>query len=159
MRHLPPIRIATLAERAFELRALKLPGSEVRLVRGGELRFDFSLVPSAFARLYHCRLLMASRRVPAIFVVRPNLQELAKGRALPHVYKHDGPETKLCLWLPRKNEWTPQMRLLETYLSWTSEWLNYFEEWLLTEEWAGGGEHPVLRQKRWATNRRRELPQ
>lgn len=80
----------------------------------------------------------------------PNLPVLAEGRPLPHVYRHDEAGTKLCLWLPRKNEWLPQMPLGETYIPWTSEWLNYFEEWLLTDEWAGGGEHPVPKKKRWA---------
>ena len=85
---------------------------------------------------------------PQMFVVNPDLRALAKGQPLPHIYHYDGPGVRLCLWLPRKNEWLPQMRLLETYVAWTSEWLNYFEEWLVTGEWAGGGEHPPPRKKR-----------
>jgi hypothetical protein len=41
------------------------------------------------------------------------------------------------------------MKLNETYLPWTSEWLDYFEEWLVTDVWAGGGAHPEPRRKRW----------
>lgn len=84
-----------------------------------------------------------------MFVLSPNLLDLAAGRPLPHVYKHDGKGTRLCLWFPRQNEWVPQMRLGETYIPWTAEWLNYFEEWLLTDVWAGGGEHPSMKKKRW----------
>jgi hypothetical protein len=89
-----------------------------------------------------------------MFVMKPDLLDLAEGRSLPHVYRNDGSGTRLCLWLPRKNEWVPQMALIETYISWTSEWLNYFEEWLLTGVWSGGGEHPTPKQKRWAKKAR-----
>lgn len=144
----PPVRVPTLAQRAMELRALNFPDARVRLLQGRELRFDFSIAPTVFARLYRCTLLLTPARSPVMFVVKPDLCALADGRPLPHVYHHDGPGTCLCLWLPRKKEWVPQMGLLETYLAWTGEWLNYFEEWLATGEWAGGGEHPPPRKKR-----------
>ncbi|MBT2303410.1 hypothetical protein J7E70_23450 [Variovorax paradoxus] len=144
MRMVPPVRIPTLAQRAMELRALNFPDARVRLSQGRELRFDFSIAPTVFSRLYRCKLLLTPMRSPVMFVVKPDLCSLADGRPLPHVYHHHGPGTCLCLWLPRKNEWQSQMRLLETYLAWTGEWLNYFEEWLATDEWAGGGEHPPL---------------
>lgn len=158
MRFAPPIRVPTLAERAMELRALNFPDSQVRLFQGQELRFSFSISPTVFSRLYRCVLLLTPSHSPQMFVMTPDLRALADGQPLPHVYQHDGPGTKLCLWLPRKNEWLPQMRLLETYVAWTSEWLNYFEEWLATGVWAGGGEHPQpskkhrLRANRQATS-------
>ncbi|WP_258193290.1 hypothetical protein [Paraburkholderia sp. BL25I1N1] len=37
------------------------------------------------------------------------------------------------------------MKLADTHLAWTVEWLGYFEEWLVTGEWAGGGYHPTPR--------------
>ena len=74
---------------------------------------------------------------------------LAQGREIPHIYPHSGLGTKLCLWLPGSGEWSPQMRLSETYLPWTAEWLDYFEDWLITDSWAGGGAHPAPRRKRW----------
>ena len=132
----------------MELRALNFPDAQVRLRQGRELRFSFSIAPTVFSRLYGCMLLLTPARSPQMFVVKPDLPALASGRPLPHVYGSDGPGTSLCLWLPRKNEWLPQMRLVETYLAWTAEWLNYFEEWLATGVWAGGGEHPPPRKKR-----------
>lgn len=148
MRFAPPIRVSTLAERAMELRAMNFPDSQVRLLQGRELQFSFSISPTVFSRLYGCVLLLTPARSPEMFVVKPDLHVLADGRPLPHVYRYEGPGTKLCLWLPRKNEWQPQMRLLETYVAWTGEWLNYFEEWLATDVWAGGGEHPPPSKKR-----------
>jgi hypothetical protein len=34
------------------------------------------------------------------------------------------------------------MRLDQTVVPWTSLWLFYFEDWLASNEWKGGGEHP-----------------
>ncbi len=34
------------------------------------------------------------------------------------------------------------MRLDQTIVPWTALWLFYFEEWLESNEWKGGGEHP-----------------
>lgn len=148
MRATPPVRIPTLAERAVELRRLDFPGSRVQLIQGRELRFTFSISPTSFSRLYRCMLVVTRNRWPRMVVLDPDLDALANGRSLPHIYRQGGPGTILCLWLPRKSEWQPQMQFLDTYLAWTAEWLNYFEEWLATGQWAGGGEHPPTRKKR-----------
>lgn len=145
----PGPHISTLAERACELRGLQFPGARTQLLQGRELRFHFSLSPTAFSREYQCLLVITRARTPEMFVLSPELPSLAGGRPLPHIYRHDGQGTRLCLWLPRKREWSPEMRMLDTYISWTAEWLNYFEEWLLTDRWAGGGEHPTIKTKRW----------
>jgi hypothetical protein len=85
-----------------------------------------------------------------MLVLSPDLTTLADEAALPHVYPNSGPGTKLCLWWPKQREWLPQMKLVDTYIAWTAEWLWHFEDWLATGVWAGGGEHPQQRRKRWA---------
>ncbi|MDF1484173.1 MAG: hypothetical protein EON54_02670 [Alcaligenaceae bacterium] len=149
MTRAPARRPPTLAQRAVELRALRFPGARVQLVQGHELRFWFSISPTLLSREYSCMLIVPRSGFPAMFVLSPDLHLLADGKPLPHIYRSNVQGTKLCLWLPRKNEWTPHMRLLETYIAWTGQWLNYFEEWLSTGNWAGGGEHPREKQKRW----------
>lgn len=93
---------------------------------------------------------------PQMIVLEPNLEMLAAGRRVPHTYLYEGKGTKLCLWLPKGRQWNPEMRFCETYLPWTAEWLDYFEEWLETDSWAGGGMHPELRSaataQRYPTN-------
>lgn len=69
----------------------------------------------------------------------PDLSQLAQGRELPHVYKNP---TRLCLYLPGSGEWLPSMRVDQTFVPWTATWLFYFEEWLHSDDWKGGGEHP-----------------
>jgi hypothetical protein len=49
---------------------------------------------------------------------------------------------RLCLTVPSKNEWSPTVPLLESYIPWAAEWTEFYELWLLTGVWHGGGEHP-----------------
>lgn len=146
----PSPRPATLAQRAIELEALQLPGATISFASGRELRFRFRLTPGPFSRVYTCLLkVRPDGKMPDLIVLEPDLYSLAGGRAPPHIYRHDGPGAKLCLWWPKQREWMPQMQLSETYIPWASEWLWYFEDWLATDEWAGGGEHPAPKRKRW----------
>lgn len=146
----PPIRPPNLAQRYAELKALRWPDSTLELCQGRALRFGFKVAPTPLSRVYRCALKLYPAKFPELFVMDPDPKAVAAGRVLPHIYPHKGPGTKLCLWLPKAHEWSAQMRLDETYLPWAAEWLDYFEEWLVTNEWSGGGEHPNPRPKRWA---------
>jgi hypothetical protein len=72
-------------------------------------------------------------------VEAPDLEALAGGNDLPHVYRNP---TRLCLFLPGAGEWQPWMRVDQTIVPWSLLWLWYFEEWLATGDWKGGGIHP-----------------
>lgn len=151
MMRYPAPPIPTLAQRALELRALSLDGARLVFLSGRALRYRFRLAPSEFGRVYECELrLTPDPRPPEMFVLNPDLMALADEASLPHIYPSKGLDTKLCLWWPKQREWLPQMKLAETYIAWTSEWLWHFEDWLATGVWAGGGEHPRQRRKRWA---------
>src|SRR6202043_2149851 len=75
----------------------------------------------------------------------PNPQQmadaLAPGRTLPHVYSYDHP-VRLCIYHPKKREWKPSMALAATVVPWAVMWLSFFEDWVCTDVWSGGGEHP-----------------
>lgn len=146
----PPLRLPSLAQRHAELKALLWPESRLVLLQGRELRFEFKVSPTPIARVYRCLLKVYPSKFPELLVMDPDLKTVAEGRVLPHVYPHVGRGTKLCLWLPRTQEWSAQMRLSDTYLPWAAEWLDYFEEWLVTDVWAGGGVHPEPKSRRWA---------
>lgn len=147
----PAAPVPTLAQRAWELRMLGLPGARISLRSGRELQYRFSISPGEFSRTYDCLLRTApDARAPEMPVLHPDLSALAGDCAPPHIYPYRGPGTKLCLWWPKQREWQPQMTLANTYIPWTSEWLWYFELWLATGVWDGGGEHPQVRKKRWA---------
>ncbi|MFT3792329.1 MAG: hypothetical protein QM741_14940 [Rudaea sp.] len=79
---------------------------------------------------------------PKIQVLTPNLFELAHGKEPPHLYPPMRHPASLCLFHPDRYEWTRQMRIVDTIVPWTAEWLFHYELWLGTGEWHGGGEHP-----------------
>lgn len=143
-----PVPMPNLAQRALELSMLDLPESSISFHSGRELQYRFVIAPSVCSRLYECLLrVKPDARSPEMFILSPDLKALAGEQRIPHVYPHNGTGTKLCLWLPKQRNWKPQMKLTETYIPWTAEWLWYFEDWLSIGVWSGGGEHPDIRKR------------
>jgi hypothetical protein len=106
----------------------------------GRLIWRFVTSPTALSKRYRLRLEYRQYSSPAVFVEEPDLIDLADGRRLPHVYEQSPP--RLCLYLPSNGEWTSSMRIDQTIVPWAILWLFYFEEWLASNEWKGGGVHP-----------------
>jgi hypothetical protein len=106
----------------------------------GRLTWRFECQPSPLARTYTVQIGYAQGSVPKVIVLDPDLSVLAEGRRIPHVYS-EAP-MRLCLYLPRAQEWHPGLRIDETIVPWTYLWLDYFEEWLWSNNWKGGGVHP-----------------
>lgn len=75
-----------------------------------------------------------------IFVVEPNLAEMAGEHKIPHIYKNGS----LCLFYPKNKEWSFDDNWGKTLIPWTCLWLYYFEIWYETGEWMGGGIHPGI---------------
>lgn len=109
-------------------------------LRPGGLTWIFDLRPTALSRVYRLRIEYQQGGTPQVFVVAPDLVELAGGRKLPHVYEQK--PTRLCLYRPARSEWHPGLLISQTVVQWAALWLFFFEEWLVSDEWAGGGEHP-----------------
>jgi hypothetical protein len=123
---------------------VNLQGNPVSAGRGrlhaGRLTWTYDTAPSTLSRQYRIRIEMDHDLSPDVFVEAPDLNFLAEGRDLPHVYQQE--PVRLCLYLTRTTEWRPRMRLDQTVVPWTSLWLFYFEDWLASGEWKGGGVHP-----------------
>lgn len=64
---------------------------------------------------------------------------------IPHVYwnRDDLRLPYLCLFDPFNCEWSPADLLAETTVPWTARYLYFYEGWLLTGRWLGGGRHPT----------------
>lgn len=140
----------TMAQQFINLQGNPLSAGHGCL-RSDRLTWTYATSPSPLSRDYLIRIEMAPESAPRIFVNDPNVEVLAGGRDLPHVYRNP---TRLCLYLPGTREWQPWMRLDQTIVPWTSLWLFYFEDWLDTREWKGGGMHPAIA-SRTRRNRRR----
>lgn len=128
----------TPAQQYVNLRANPLSSGD-GLLRAGSFTWRFDASPSPLSRVYRVRIDMAQERSPRTSVETPDLALLADGRDLPHVYRNP---TRLCLYLPSTSEWQPWMRIDQTIVPWSVLWLWYFEDWLASDEWKGGGVHP-----------------
>lgn len=128
-------------------------GTVVIIDNDKTVQWEGTLNPTPFSREYRVVIRYTLSRPPVCIVKDPDLSVLAEGRKIPHVYQNQTGirGTQLCLYLPvvkQKNkvsEWLPTMFLANTILPWASIWLLYFEFWVSSGEWNGGGvEHDVI---------------
>ncbi|MFS8102099.1 hypothetical protein LFM09_33735 [Lentzea alba] len=126
-----PERQAGVGRQAFALRAL-LPAANI-VLRADSLTATFELQPTSASRRYRVRLNYRHGTAPDVAVLHPALALRDGATSLPHTYPGD----RLCLHLP--GQWRPTMLLADTIVPWTSEWLLYYEIWLVTGTWHGGG--------------------
>lgn len=129
----------TAAQQYLRLRSASPLGGRGQL-SPGQLVWFYSAQPSLIGRLYDLELRYQQGGQPQVIVSNPHLPSLAGGKDLPHVFQQD--PTRLCLFLPGTREWTAQRALADTVLPWSLLWLYYFEVWLSSGEWTGGGMHP-----------------
>ena len=83
---------------------------------------------------------------PVVQVIKPKLhvpQQNEDHNGFPHVYVNplNAASSPLCLFDPRRGEWTYNDLVAETTVPWTADWLCCYEGWLATGEWLGGGSH------------------
>ena len=86
------------------------------VVRRGELVWDLQARPSPLGRLYAVRIRYRRGDTPEVVVVSPDLNELAAGRHLPHVYSTK--PVRLCLFDPQTAEWSPSASIADTIVPW-----------------------------------------
>ena len=84
---------------------------------------------------------------PRVQVLTPRLEyhpEFEEG-PVPHVYgnREDVTLPYLCLFDPYAAEWSPGDLLAETTVPWAARYLYFYEGWLVTGKWLGGGRHPT----------------
>ena len=104
------------------------------------LSWNTTVRPSAMSRAYGIRITAKFPEPPDVFVTTPSLKELCGGRRIPHLY--DQEKIRLCLYYPGSIEYCAAKPMVAQMLPWTATWLYYFEEWLVSDNWKGGGVHP-----------------
>jgi len=98
------------------------------------------ITPNNYSRTYTVELFYKRGTVPRVWVREPDLKQLAGEKRLPHVC--DQKTQELCLYLPGCGFWSSEKSIASTIMLWTCLWLQYFELWLVTDDWHGRGEHP-----------------
>lgn len=106
------------------------------VLRGRLLTWKGTLTPSELSATYEILVVLEDGSDPLVYVVDPPFCYW-DDEPLPHVFPHQ----TLCLFLGE--EWGPWAPLANSILPWTAEWLLFYEGWLATGEWTGGGVHPA----------------
>ena len=108
--------------------------------------WEFDVKPSDFSRIYKVLFIWDFNKIaPRVYILNSEVQKVAKERNIPHLYSQE--EVQLCLYYPSYNEFSHSMSLCETFIPWTYWWIAYYEEWLFSGEWKGGGIHPEIEKK------------
>jgi hypothetical protein len=83
---------------------------------------------------------------PRVQVIDPLLERHAdyEHGPIPHVYvsKLHPSKPYLCLFSPSRQERGTEDLIADTTVFWAWEWLYFYEGWLVTKKWRGGGQHP-----------------
>jgi hypothetical protein len=132
----------TLGQQVFRMRT-KYPRF-VPQMRRGAVSWSGSLKPTEMSADYRIRICYKLGTRPEVSVLEPQLRGSSDGKPIPHIF----PGNYLCLYQPRYREWLPTMFIADTIIPWAALWLYYYEVWHATGDWLGGGEHPVVRERK-----------
>ena len=125
-----PVQIKFLSE--------DFPNGEVKSQTLRRLKWEMDIVPSPNSSTYRIRIDYTIGTPPKVYVIDPAVLKKADGATLlPHVF--DSEKQRLCLFYGRFSEWDASMFLSRTIVPWASEWLNFYELWVVTGEWLGEG--------------------
>ena len=113
----------------------RYPAAQHPVVDGGRLTWTVELTPTPLSVTYTVRLEYQPGDRPVVTVVDPPLQR-RDGELLPHVFEGD----KLCLDYADFDD--TKHLIADVLIPWVSDWLYYYEAWLVTGDWLGGGIHP-----------------
>lgn len=97
--------------------------------------------PTPLSKEYTVVLVYQLRKSPKVWVVGDELEKL-DSPDFPHKFDIDAEKKMVRICLYRYSEFNSSKLLANTIIPWAIEWLYYYELWLATGEWLGGGEHP-----------------
>ena len=110
-------------------------------VKKQQLIWSGQIKPTALSREYKVILFYKVGKSPKVWVVGENLEKL-DAEDFPHKFYIDFKNKMVRICLYRYSEFNSTKVLANTIIPWTVEWLYFYELWLATGEWLGGGEHP-----------------
>ena len=108
--------------------------------KGNLLIWVGKLRPSPLSLEYNTILRYQLNNSPEVWIIGKELQKLDDPN-FPHHYKIDVEKHSVKICLYRHAEFSDRKLLAKTIIPWSVEWLYYYELWLITGEWLGGGEH------------------
>ncbi|MCY4161303.1 MAG: hypothetical protein OXE77_05500 [Flavobacteriaceae bacterium] len=101
--------------------------------------------PTPISQKYCISILYEKNERVKVFVINKRLKIAPNRKKLPHIY--DSEKQQLCLYSPSKKEWNGFKPIADTIIPWTSEWLFFYELWLIEGQWLGGGHNEYSNKK------------
>ena len=93
---------------------------------------------NALTRRYRIRIEYRREYHPHAYVVEPSLELRRPKQPVAHTI---GPKEP-CLYTKERGDWNSRMFIGQTIVPWLMEWLVFYELWLATGTWYGGGTLP-----------------
>lgn len=115
--------------------------SSICEIRGDTLWWHGKIQPTPISKEYSVIMTYKLWKSPSVWVIGEELQKLDDPE-FPHRYKKDEKNQMVRICLYRYAEFSSKKFLAKTIIPWAVEWLYFYEIWLTTGEWCGGGEHP-----------------
>ena len=110
-------------------------------IDNNELIWTGKIKPTSLSKEYTVLMCYKLRGIPKVWVYGDELENL-ESTDFPHKYDIDIENKMVRICLYTNSEFDSSMYLANTIIPWTIEWLYYYEIWLVTGEWLGGGIHP-----------------
>ena len=136
MRHTP--KTLSMGKQLFALKS-RFPSSRVTHDKG-KLVWTTEITPADGCETYNLRLTWSKGRFPEVWASGGALERCDDFGSIPHKFGFDAKAKSVNLCLQRR-DWNGRQLIADTYVPWAMEWLVFFELWLATGEWLGGGEH------------------
>lgn len=114
----------------FRCKLSKQRGRAVLVCRG-------TVRPTPMNMAYRVRIEYSVPGKPKVWVEEPKLQRRTADESIPHAFDDERP----CLF---HMDFRSDMPIATTIVPWLMLWLFFYESWLVTGEWQGGGVHPAL---------------
>ncbi|MBS7327126.1 MAG: hypothetical protein KIG68_00015 [Oxalobacter sp.] len=126
-----------LAKQAHYLRLI-YPESKC-FTRFNKLTWFGKIKPSPISRIYKIKISCDGFKRPKVILYGDNLRGIEKAD-FPHKFNVNLEKSEVELCLHMFHEFSHKKHLIaDTIVLWTQEWLFFYEIWLETGEWLGGG--------------------
>ena len=107
-------------------------------VTGGLLVCTGRIQPCPITDTYTARIEYRVAGLPRTFITDPPLRRRQANQRIAHTYS----DTELCLFTAADHDWTADQPIARSIVPWTYEWIVFYEAWLATGYWRGGGVIP-----------------
>lgn len=113
------------------------PSGEVKSRSLRYLVWETDIIPSPNSVTYRIRINYTIGQRPKVYIIDPQELKRPEGKQLPHVFSTE--KQQICLHYGPFKEWDDSMFLARKIVPWASEWLLFYELWVITGEWLGEG--------------------